>query len=574
MSKHTNLLKPFLIILISVAVIGGCNNNNGEQLFKIISNFPSDIEGGAPNANLEEAALFAWRQFIALNWPAMSGTRDIPNNSELFGDTAFNGPLVWETFRHKVEIYPGQGDNPPGFVNNASLSFGYDSLPPFYIYGEGEVLPCEGQQVPESPAFVNLDELTQIGLNFMFSGASPSESDINNDPQLIRFLAKANKIHYEYVVDPVTSYWSHSDAYNEAVANFQAVSGGNGNPSTPPGPVIDFPDGMVEVKTAFRELTDEEFNSGRFYTTIVRYYEQDDADLNSACYREAVWGLVGLHIIHKTPSAPTFIFATFEQADNLTDSNGNPVEDEDGNVINTFTPNSTSPLLSYADGDPPILDIIGETFCDEPGQRLYYQEVGPELFGVASGLPFEGLICQNLRDRDIPQTIVNANATVHEAIADYNTENGLEDSPWLYYKLVNVQHQPFDITEIDFDNPDGEKNDATFFLNNIVIETDFTLQEFSGRIFFDSEVSGPPSNLPPNFDNFNPTRLTHQNILTFDNNGNIEETFNMGGCMGCHGSAQSGGTDFSFILGNGPTVDGPEATGVTTPGATNPALIP
>jgi hypothetical protein len=45
----------------------------------------------------------------------------------------------------------------------------------------------------------------------------------------------------------------------------------------------------------------------------------------------------------------------------------------------------------------------------------------------------------------------------------------------------------------------------------------------------------------------------------------------MGGCMGCHGNAQLKGTDFSFILKGGRVAKGPEASGVTTPGATNPA---
>ena len=533
------VMRPALPVVFALFLITGCDSNNpDQQAFRISSEFPIDIEGGAPNASYEEAAMFAWQQFIALSWPALPETRDMPDNDQVFGDSSFTGPLVWETYRHKVEIYPGQGDSPPGFFDDPDLAYGYDSLPPFYMYGDGEVLPCEGQEVPDSPALVNLDELTQIGLNYMFSGSSPSESDINNDPQLIRFLAKANKTHYEYVVDPATSYWSHSDAYTNAVANFKAVSDGNGTPSTLPGPVIDFPDGMVEIKGAFRELTDEELNSGRYHVTTVRYYEQDDADLNSACYRESEWGLVGLHIIHKTPSAPSFIFATFEQADNLTDTNGSPVEDEDGNVINPFTANSTTPLLNYADGDPPTLDIIGEIFCETPGKRLYYEEVGPELFGVDSGLPYEGFICQNLRDRNIPGTVVDVNSLVHDAIADYNEENGLEDSPWLYYKLVNVQWQPFDISEIDSEDPEGPRGEAVFFLNNIVIETDYTLQIFSGNIFFDSESSGPPSNLPPNFDNFDPERTTYQNLLTFDDNGNLQNTYNMGGCQGCHGQAQ------------------------------------
>jgi len=34
--------------------------------------------------------------------------------------------------------------------------------------------------------------------------------------------------------------------------------------------------------------------------------------------------------------------------------------------------------------------------------------------------------------------------------------------------------------------------------------------------------------------------------------------YNMGGCMGCHGNAQVGGSDFSFILAEGPVTE-PEA---------------
>jgi hypothetical protein len=584
------ILSASLLMVISLGAIGGCHDDGGGgdgedglgevpgpggggPPISISPNVPSDISGGASNANLQQAAVFAWQEFIALNWAAESGTRDTPDTGELFGDTSFTGPLVWQTYRHKVEIYPGMG-NPPGFDPN-SPDFGYSTVPPQYVYHEGEVKECTGQTPISPPAWVNLDEISQIGLASMFAGVAPTDSTTNDDPQLIRFLAKANEVHYVYVVEgtdgtPETSFWNHSQAYNDATSNFEKVATGDGNTLKPPGPVIDFPDGMIEVKTAFRELTEDEQNSGRFYQTTVRYYEQDDSDPNSACYREAVWGMLALHIIHKTPTAPYFIFATFEQADNLLTQGGQPVEDAEGRIINPpMTSSSTTPGLTYMDGNPPTLNIVGNQYCTDIEDRLYYLE---EPLG---GLPDGGDICQNERDRPIPPIVTSVNQNAHNAINQYNNQNGLDSSPWLFYKLVNVQWRPFDVTEIDENNPNSDNNDATFYLNNIVVETDFTLQNFSGRIYGgmmgdDPSKVGPPSDLPANFNNFDTSRQTFQNVLLFDDEGNLDETFNMGGCMGCHGNAQLTGDDFSFILSGGPDTGGPEAPGVTSPGATNP----
>ena len=50
----------------------------------------------------------------------------------------------------------------------------------------------------------------------------------------------------------------------------------------------------------------------------------------------------------------------------------------------------------------------------------------------------------------------------------------------------------------------------------------------------------------------------------------LSKTFNMGGCLGCHGIAQvDKGTDFSFILSGG-RVPVPETPDVDPPGTTNP----
>jgi len=551
-----------VFVFIIIGSIGSCNNNGGNgNLVEVRSNVPSDIPGGAANANLRQAAVFAWQEFIALNWPAMSGTRDTPDNREFFGDPNFDGPLVWHTYRHKVEIYPGSG-NPPGFVNNPFLDFGYNSVPPQYVYSDGEIDPCEGQPPVASPAWINIDEISQIGLDQMFAARAPDESNVNSDPELVRFLAKANKEQYVYVVDPVLSLWNHTSSpsdepYWDMVDNFTAVADGNGDPSTLPGPVIDFPDGMVEVKGGFRELSDGEKNSGRWYTTTVRYYQQDEEKPDKTCFREATWGFTSMHIIHKTPSAPYFIFTTIEQADNLQTQGGQPVEDDDGNVINQPPGTGTTPELVYMDGDPPTLNIVGNTFCENIGSRIYYDEIFGEL-------PQGGPICQDYRQNPIPDVIIQVNNEAHEAIREYNIENGLENSVWEHYRLTNVQYVPFDVTEINFDNLNSDRNKSTFYLSDIMIETDFALAFFSGRLSAD----GQPTDLPPNFDNFDPSRQTSQNVLVFDGD-NLDETFNMGGCMGCHGIAQSGGTDFSFILGGG-RVATPEAPEVMEPGTSNP----
>ena len=141
--------------------------------------FPSDIAGGAPAATLQQAAAFAWQEFIALNWPALAGQRDTPDPSQKFGsgngtptigETPGTGgtPLVWQTFRSKVEILNlTSSDVPPGYTPSGP-SYGYNTPTPTYVYATREIAAC--QTASSTPAWINLDETTQIGLDQMFAG--------------------------------------------------------------------------------------------------------------------------------------------------------------------------------------------------------------------------------------------------------------------------------------------------------------------------------------------------------------------------------------------------------------------
>ena len=162
-----------------------------------------------------------------------------------------------------------------------------------------------------------------------------------------------------------------------------------------------------------------------------------------------------------------------------------------------------------------------------PKNSLYYINVPG--YGTPSGV-----FTYNRRYNSIPSEIIAANKQAHQIIANYNSTNGVKDSPWPYYKLVNVQHKPIQKQPgVDYTGPDR----ASYYLSNSVVESDYTLQLFSGRF---SPIKG------------------HGFSITDYNNANGSVAYNayynckflMGGCMGCHGNATNKGKDYSFIIGN------------------------
>lgn len=101
--------------------------------------------------------------------------------------------------------------------------------------------------------------------------------------------------------------------------------------------------------------------------------------------------------------------------------------------------------------------------------------------------------------------------TVHSMIEAQNPNNVLKN-----YRLVGVQAQIVNYAD--------RNSVPSYFLANYVIESDLELQNFYGSF------AHPQDGLP--------------NIL----NVGAEAKFTMGGCKGCHGQAQIGGSDFSFVV--------------------------
>ncbi len=101
----------------------------------ISADVPHDVPTGL-SASIQDLAIFAWREFIALNWvamdPATTGMRGRPNINDpttfsaSSADRNGNFPLlVWHTYRHKNELFPANGQTDPKFdsstVGNSAL---------------------------------------------------------------------------------------------------------------------------------------------------------------------------------------------------------------------------------------------------------------------------------------------------------------------------------------------------------------------------------------------------------------------------------------------------------------------
>ncbi|MBV9248551.1 MAG: hypothetical protein JO227_04805 [Acetobacteraceae bacterium] len=434
---------------------------------------PHDVPSGSV-ASVQDLAIFAWREFIALNWPARDPAttnvrgRANPNSDFLTITANRTGTyplLVWQTYRHKNELFPAGGPTQSSF----------DSTAPAYKY---VTQPTAAGDVSYD-LFNNLDESSEIGLCTMFA---------HKDVRIV-YEAKVNRAEFDYANKNGLTNCSGPNCPTLADASLKTSNdlvqyGGicstdRSIVSLPCGDAAvdrDAGEGAIEIKAAWRMLTDAEMASGRFYTHKVIYYKggPDTQSGGSQQYYNAVFGLVALHIIHKTKSFPTFVFATWEQVDDFDDaSNSNPED------------------LAFLDLQPPA-----------PNNMLVFAT----------------------RAHPVHSQIPPVNDAVHAAF-----KAKAPTTVWQYYKLVGVQAMP-----MNGPPPAGAPSDmkSYYYLANIVVETNNTLQNFFGAAF--------GGGVPTQF----------QNVYL---HGAAGSPFQMGGCQGCHGAAgQALGGEMSVLLSSAP----------------------
>jgi hypothetical protein len=460
---------------------------------------PADLP--SRNASLEDVAKFAWQEFLALNWkasidaqhpPAAANPRGTPDSAWNYGmpTPKYPSPVVWQTYAQTTELRP----NAPLTIPWASLGL------PNYSY-QVKILQGSGS----NQLWNNLDEDSEIGSCNIYAQSATQP----NPQNLVLFQVKVNRDEYEYIR---TSYGADQNvAVTGKLAKAQAAvianitkppyayyAGQTSTCSCPPGQAICLPcgrlpapnippvEGAIEVKTAWRKLTPKD-NPAHFFTATAIYY-----DLNASgqlAYYNDTFGLVGMHIIHKTTNFPDFVFATFEQVD--VEGSGSDYITLDGNGT------QYGPLVA-------IVRQQGQT------NRTQMHPVPPLLDQVTA---------------KVRQQIVGMNAS----------------TIWQYYRLTGVQGASTDCPVSLGTNPANTANCVTYqnatqcttlnpnyYMANFMVESDPFLNNFSGPGF------GKGGNAI-----FNACQNTVFANKIYDN----------GGCKGCHGVAQTAfGTDFSFLL--------------------------
>ncbi len=224
---------------------------------------------------------FSWRSFIAMVWPVQPGMRGVPDQSKSIGPVS--GPLVFETYKNDWEIFqPSLGDNQPPPAPSAWNSYAGAN-------------PCTTSGAPITVNFgdVVLSSFSHFG-NMGEAGQPPG-------PPLVGPLPAQNGTYTRYFT-----------AYNQLEFNQIAAQKLYLRANLPMSDV-GFSAGSIDVKAAWMDMSGVK-NPQRYYTRTAYLM---DPFANPITCRQVTVGLVGLHIVQKTPSRPQWVWSTFEQIDNV-----------------------------------------------------------------------------------------------------------------------------------------------------------------------------------------------------------------------------------------------------------------
>ncbi|AEE53859.1 c-type cytochrome [Haliscomenobacter hydrossis] len=271
------LKKSTIVILLLGILVCTCTYlDNQESLIdqvQITWEVPNDVSGGLTGKNFDQIQkavdAFAWQDFIAINWPALPGFPGQPDTTKSIADA---GPRVWETWKETSEVYLPDGRRPLPWGKSMEISG----------LKKGIKVLSRWSKVDE---FLN-DTLQPTKAN----GALPGTLTDQNG-NLVYYEIRLNKILFDYI---------YQKGFYNAPVQVQAQS-------------ITAPAGSMIVKAAWRQVDSSEAPN----FLVVDAYISDNPDRSKAKYQLKKMGLVGLHVMRKTPDAPQWIWSTHEQVQNV-----------------------------------------------------------------------------------------------------------------------------------------------------------------------------------------------------------------------------------------------------------------
>jgi len=284
---------------------------------------PADvtIPPGSPIPPFVPFDTFSWDTFISLNWPAKQGQRGVPNQAACIGDKADS--VVWETFADAAVLFQ---QNPPPWDGGAKALSG--------------IATFRDTELKSTKTVKRFSKISPAGIARI--QAAPDDFDFNQAFSSPLIDQNGNYAVYEVRFDKT--------AYN-FVLNGQFYLRKN-----LPLPPTGYTNGSTVVKAGWRVLTAADLarKPVRYYHTEAMVY---DPDLKKDVLKPI--GLIGFHIMVKTPSRPQWIWATFEQVDNVSTTVAGLKPSFNNGTPNPPTPKGFSYKPPQLKGDPLVFPPKG-----------------------------------------------------------------------------------------------------------------------------------------------------------------------------------------------------------------------
>ncbi|MEA5472121.1 hypothetical protein [Spirulina sp. 06S082] len=278
---------------------------------------------------------FAWKEFVALNWPA--DCNGLPLQNKSIGE-APDAPRVWEFYNVPDDIFLPDGQNPSPVL----------PIVPPACQTENTTVQRLGLRLTEAAGEVAREEKTA-----RLARAAGTEVELRTDillPDRKALIDQAgNYVVNEIRINPmevnqiVDNQWYSADnlaEFNDTDNPFALVCSNK----TPDGiyegqfPCLENEDvGAIELKTAWMVLPNpvpDEIKS-TYYTTTRTFLVEAASSANGEEQEVTVpVALIGFHIVQKT-SQQAWSWATFEHLDNAPDAGNLPTS----GTYNLYNPN-------------------------------------------------------------------------------------------------------------------------------------------------------------------------------------------------------------------------------------------
>lgn len=288
---------------------------------------------------------FAWRAFIALNWPALTDPahRGVADPAKTLGDP---GPRVWETFKARYELFQVGPDGHPIAPQPWTT---YDAANPC-----GTGVNRREKTLASFQPFMDFNQ-------FSIVPGMPANPLVAQNHTYTRYETRMNEPEYSAFA---FSGWSQGQNLPDEDHPAQ------------------LPAGSIAVKAAWRLLTRADTPAVR-----ARYYVVENVNVvdvaktiaarRVVCSKSDV-ALVGLHIAIRTPSRPQGLWSSFEHIDNVPPSRAGEPDAKDAGAP-----------YSYFDASKPQLGLWPEAGSPDtlPVSIYHPPKIDPEPMQVVRRHP-------------------------------------------------------------------------------------------------------------------------------------------------------------------------------------------